>query len=793
MPEPEQTGSSSSVGADRVLERAEAGVSACLEEMAEQARRVGAFGEGYFKHAAENVLTNLAKWYRDVEVDRLSPNLKAGIREAVAGEDWEKITNAYVRTVKFGTGGIRALMAFDKASIERLARDGLDAKILKGPNTINNIVVLQMAGGVADYLIDTYGIDEEGQARARVVVGYDSRIRGSSFAQLIAEICLAAGLTVYLFDEPVPYPEVTFAIPDLGADIGIFISASHNDYRYNGFKLSGPNGAQLEPDVRDVILKQYIEKTGLGDVKLVSLKTASPDTLKRLYFLGGSEPLRGDEGRDYHGREGQLIDEHARHVEQVKSFLLRKNADGTMAGGADLSIVYAAFNGSGRRGVPRILAELGCKHVWSISGLDPLDGFFPAFRSDPGMEQQPDPGDPRAASVALAELEKDVRTRDRGDAGHESCISWAEADILIGTDPDADRCGVVVKPPAAYAAELERRPTLRAAPEHVLVYADDIWTLLLWYRLHVEIEREGGVLDADRKFVALSHTTTDMIARLARKHGLGVLKTWVGFAWLSNGVAQAWTGKPLPAVFEGRACPSDERCNLVFYDTTAMDAGRILNVATLEQSNGWSILGGPPRDPMRMLGEGGHVRDKDGTFAAVLVAEVAAYAKQMGTDVLTLLAENVYADPDVGLFVNYYEPDPLDGEYPGLEGDTKKKSILDKAEELFRRAQAGGFELGGRRVTSGQKYATGKYDVANDWPGFPDEGVRLYLGSELDYVTVRPSGTTNSLRFHVQFYDGAIEPERVWARRVALDHEARDLITEVRDLIGAPRQEGVEY
>lgn len=791
MPDPRTKEASGRTGV--MLERAHAGVSAYLGRMAEEARRMGAFGEQYFEHATSNVAANLDAWYLDPEIDRLSPNLKAGIHDAVDAEDWENVTNAFVRTVKFGTGGIRSLMAFDKASIERLDEDGLDARILKGPNTINNIVVLQMAYGVARYLIDTYGADEAGRPRAKVVVGYDSRIRGSSFAELITELCLAEGLTVYLFDEPVPYPEVTFAIPDLGADIGIFISASHNDYRYNGFKLSAPNGAQLEPEDRDVILHQYIEKTTLGNVPLVDLADAPPDTISRLHFLGGSAPLSGDEARPYYGRDADLIDEHARHIGQMKRFLLRTNPDGTLEGGADLNIVYAAFNGSGRRGVPRLLRDLGCRRVWSVSGLDPLNGFFPAFRSDPGMEQQPDPGDPRAAQVALEELAKDVERRERGEPGYGGCLSWDEADILVGTDPDADRCGVVVKPPAAYAAELGKRPTLRATPEHVLVYADDIWTLLLWYRLHSEIEREGAIRDADRKFIALSHTTTDMIARLALKHGLGVMKTWVGFAWLSNGVAQAWDGGPLPVLSQGRVSPSDEKCNLVFYDTTGMRPGRTVNVATLEQSNGWSILGGPPSDPRRMLGEGGHVRDKDGTFAALLVTEVAAYAKRKGTDLLTLLAENVYADPDVGLFVNYYEPDPLDGEYPGLEGDTKKKSILDGAEDLFRRAREGGFELGGRRVTSGYKYATGKYDVVNDWPGFPDEGVRLYFDSEFDYMTIRPSGTTNSLRFHVQFYAGAEDPGRVWARRVALDHEAKGLVTEVRDLIGAPRQEGVEY
>ncbi|GAG05865.1 unnamed protein product, partial [marine sediment metagenome] len=181
MPEP--SGNRTSENPDSVLDRANAGVAQYLGRMAEEARRVGAFGEEYFTHATANVIANLRKWYLDPDVDRLSPNLKAGIRDVIEAEDWEKIANAFVRTVNFGTGGIRSLMAFDKESVERLARDGLDARILKGPNTINNIVVLQTAGGVARYLIDTYGADDAGMARAKVVVGYDSRIRGSTFAE----------------------------------------------------------------------------------------------------------------------------------------------------------------------------------------------------------------------------------------------------------------------------------------------------------------------------------------------------------------------------------------------------------------------------------------------------------------------------------------------------------------------------------------------------------------------------------------------------------------------------------
>ena len=97
------------------------------------------------------------------------------------------------------------------------------------------------------------------------------------------------------------------------------------------------------------------------------------------------------------------------------------------------------------------------------------------------------------------------------------------------------------------------------------------------------------------------------------------------------------------------------------------DRNRSINIAALEQSNGFSILGGPPPDE-RSLGVDGHVRDKDGTFAAVLVAELAAYAKQQGTNLLDLLDEKIYLDPALGLYVTHYEPDPIDGEYEGLAG-----------------------------------------------------------------------------------------------------------------------------
>ncbi len=750
-----------------------------IQDFLRQSYEEGRLAEKIYENARSAVFPSVRSWIEDPDIDRLSPNLKDGLRDAIRDGRWEDIVNAHLRFVNFGTGGIRQVMGFDREAILRAAEPGgIDARILKGPNTINNVTILRCATGVARYLTAS------GTPEPSAVVGFDSRIQGMAFARCITEVLLAQGLRVYLFDEAVPYPEVTFAIPVLEADVGMFISASHNDYRYNGFKLSGPNGSQIPPAVRDRILGEFILGTEPKDIRPVSLAESGPDLLERLVFLGGDEPL---DSYDYLGLEDTLVDMHSLHTEHVKGFILKHDE---LRGAAQrLGVVYSAFNGSGRRAVPRILRELGFGRIHSISSLDQLNGLFPAFKSDPGEEQQPDPGDPRAASIALAEFEKDV-------ASGKAPFTWEDAHILIGTDPDADRCGIVVRPPAAMSAVFDRAPeTLRYGPDHVLIPADDLWSIVLWYRFEHEIARHGVIQDAPKKFVALSHTTSDMIAQLAKAYGLGVLKTWVGFGWLSAGVERVWRGATLPVFREGRERPDQRQSDRLFYDTSELGAGRSINVATMEQSNGFSILGGPPPgfpDEDRKLGVGGHVRDKDGTLAALLMAEIAAYALDRGTDLLSILADEIYADERVGVFANYYEPDPIDGEYRGIEGDSKKKRVLEKAVGLGEAAARGGLSLGGLEVEDVIVYWTGKYDAIN-WPEFPDEGIRFYFGRPFDHLTIRPSGTSNALRFHVQLTGPPSRGETAWGHRFDLEKRARAVVDEVRERIGATRQEGVEF
>ena len=179
--------------------------------------------------------------------------------------------------------------------------------------------------------------------------------------------------------------------------------------------------------------------------------------------------------------------------------------------------------------------------------------------------------------------------------------------------------------------------------------------------------------------------------------------------------------------------------------------------------------------------------DKEGTFAALLLAEIAAYGKQYGMSLLEMIDEYIFLDPDIGLFINYYEPDPLDGEYDGLEGFVKKREVIRAVLELRERCEQEHVTLGGMPVTGTAIYWTGKYDAAN-FDGFPDEGVRFYLDrGGWNYLTFRPSGTSNALRFHLQLHEPCVTRDNLAQAKADLYQRARETITELRARVGAER------
>jgi len=197
---------------DSILELANEGISTYLERALETDR----IDQQLYEEAKNNTFSNLEHWLKDPYIDKNLPRLKKGICNAVNNKSkdkkkedkkWENVVNAFRQSVRFGTGGIRGLMAFDKKPIIQLKDEGINAPVLKGPNMINDLVFLLTSVGIA-----RCGKDQRPPFK-KVVIGYDSRIRGYDLAALVAQLFLAYDYMVYFFDAPCPYPEPTFEIP----------------------------------------------------------------------------------------------------------------------------------------------------------------------------------------------------------------------------------------------------------------------------------------------------------------------------------------------------------------------------------------------------------------------------------------------------------------------------------------------------------------------------------------------------------------------------------------------------
>ncbi|MFH2056513.1 MAG: hypothetical protein ABIJ61_11180, partial [bacterium] len=703
------------------------------------------------------VLGHLSRWLESPDLDRISPQARAGILAAIVEKRWDDISEAFYDELAFGTGGIRGRTAITDFELEILRDKGIGAPILRGPNTINDIVLLQKSAGVAKFAVK--------KGFKSVVIGYDTRIRGRDFAVCIAGLFIAYGIKVYLFDEPVPYPEMTFAIPTLRGDFGILLSASHNDRRYNGYKLTSGNGSQFSVQERRQLLEEFIFKTGFDEIKQKDLHEASAD---ELVFLGGAERVSGVE---YYAYQGAPINMHQQHFEHIREFildekLLRSQAD-------KMHLAFCAYHGAGRKVVPRLVKSFGIKKLDLVSAMQAADGMFPAFddlKSPKGKKvyQQPDPGDHLAADKAVAEYVKEY--------GAEQL---ADVDLMIGTDPDADRMAVVVP-------VQENRREIYGGKSSILMDADTAWSILLWYRLE---KMKAAGEDMSRLFLVQSHTTTDVMPLLAEKYGTAWIKTWVGFAQIAAAVQLLWEGEKIsPEIY------------WTIYGSKGLNQNTAYNFAALEQSNGFSILGGAPPDDHSM-GVKGHVRDKDGVFAAVLFLEVLAYAKSVGKSLLELIDEKLYLDPQIGLIRTGYRPAPVYGQYEGLEGLSRKMEVIHKAEELMAKVEQGGtVTFGGLKATRCEVYMTGKYDKAHGYVEgfdptdrqtfrFPDEGIRFFLGSDFNHLTIRPSGTSQSLRFHTQLRDTEVTAGNLKVKRIEIEKRLDAIYEDIGKLMGVDWEE----
>ena len=391
---------------------------------------------------------------------------------------------------------------------------GLRGVIGAGTNRMNIYTVRKATQGLANYIIK-----QGGQAKG-VAIAYDSRYFSPEFADEAARCMAANGIKAYVFDELRPTPELSFALRTLGCISGIVVTASHNPPEYNGYKVYWEDGAQVTAPRDKEIITEVKNVTDYHTVKTMSREDAMQAGLYQ--------------------RIGEEID--AAYMAQLKKQILHPEIIREMA--EELKIVYTPFNGTGNRPVRRILAELGFRHVYVVPEQERPDPAFTTL-------EYPNPEDPKAFRLAL-KLAKKV-----------------DADIVLATDPDADRLGI-------YAKDTK-------TGEYIPFTGNMSGMLIAEYILR---ERKATGTMPENPVMVSTIVTTNMAAAIAADYGVRFVEVLTGFKYIGEQIK--WM-------------EADGSGNYVF---------------GLEESYGCLA--------------GTHARDKDAIVAVMCLCEMAAWCKKHG-------------------------------------------------------------------------------------------------------------------------------------------------------------------
>lgn len=358
----------------------------------------------------------------------------------------------------------RMLEAEDKNDlIESFYKDlefgtgGLRGIMGAGSNRMNRYTVGAATQGLANYLNEAFADRDE----ISVVVGHDVRNNSRKFAEIVANVFSANGIKVYLFENFRPTPELSFAIRHLGCQSGVNITASHNPKEYNGYKAYWEDGAQI---------------IAPHDVNIINHVNA----------IQGVETIKFDGNPDLIHIIGEEIDEA--FLTAIKGLSLSPDV---IARHADLKIVYTPIHGTGVKLVPEILRRYGFTNIIHVPEQDIPSGDFPTVES-------PNPENPPAMAMAIAKAKE------------------VGADLVVASDPDADRIGCVIRD---------------ANGEYVLVNGNQIVMILLNYLM--TRNRELGLLKGN-EYIVKTIVTTETIRDIAEKNGIKMYDCYTGFKWIAG-------------------------------------------------------------------------------------------------------------------------------------------------------------------------------------------------------------------------------------------------------------------
>ena len=485
---------------------------------------------------------------------------------------------------------------------------GLRGVLGAGSNRMNIYVVRQATQGLANW-VKTQGGNQ------LVAISYDSRINSDVFAKTAACVLAANGIKVRIYDALMPVPALSFATRYYNANAGIMVTASHNPAKYNGYKAYGPDGCQMTDDAAAVVYAEIRKTDILEGAKLMSFEEGIEKGLIQYVGEDCKEAL----------------------YDAIKACQVRPGLCKT----AGLKLVYSPLNGSGLVPVMRILKDIGIDDITIVPEQQYPDGNFPTC-------PYPNPEIFEALRLGLELAKK------------------SGADLMLATDPDADRVGIAMKCPDG---------------SYELVSGNEVGVLLLDYICQGRIEK--GTMPQNPVAVK-SLVSTPLADAVAANYGVEMRNVLTGFKWIGDQIANL------------EADGEVERFILGF-----------------EESYGY--LAGP------------YVRDKDAIIGSMLICEMAAYYRSVGSSVKERL-ETIYAK--YGRYLNKVDS----FEFPGLSGMDKMAGIMT----ALRTAPPA--EIGGCKVIKVTDY------TKTEQTGLPSANVLVYALDGGATVIVRPSGTEPKIK-----------------------------------------------
>lgn len=391
---------------------------------------------------------------------------------------------------------------------------GLRGIMGAGTNRMNIYTVGAATQGLCNYLEMQFPNEKQ----ISVVVGHDCRNNSRLFAEVSADIFSANGIKVYLFEDLRPTPEISFAIRELGCQSGIVLTASHNPKEYNGYKAYWNDGAQLVPPHDEDVIKEVNKITSVNDIKFQGNKS--------LIEIIGEE-----------------IDK--KFIQKIKGITLSPES---IKRNKDMKIVYTPIHGTGITLIPACLKDFGFTNIVSVPEQNVVSGDFPTVHS-------PNPEEPAALEMAVKKATE------------------VNADLVLASDPDADRVGIAVK---------------NDKGEFILVNGNQTAMMLTYYlaRRWKELGKIKG-----NEYMVKTIVTTEVIKEIAERNGIKIFDVYTGFKWIAAIMRE--------------------------------NEGKKTYIGGGEESYGYL-----PED---------FVRDKDAVSTCTLIAEMAAWAKDNGMSLFQLL------------------------------------------------------------------------------------------------------------------------------------------------------------